>query len=233
MQNSLINPEKHLLPPLTAKVVLCFSLGYFYNLKKHWQGSKVKAFGPSKCFRCLVAGTEITVLGGMLGAGLALLAGENALAAGGKEFISLGTAGWIGAEDWRPGRLVTSHQGIDQSGLAHELGLQPKVDFTPWPDLPPYPLVTVGHAYALTPNRLTHYQSLGASLIEMELAVLGALFRQNNLSLTPLLVLSDGVRQGKWVDCRQSKQTEEGIQQAIQLFEDFWPNQLTELKPLS
>ena len=137
MNEAIINPAMFKLPKLEKDIILFFILKHFYMFQELVAGSKIKSYGPAKRFSFEHKGKLHSVLGGMIGAPLAVINVENAIASGGRNFSSFGTAGWIGETQREIGSLVVPEKGMDETGIIRDYeGADDLTSFNPKPGLP-------------------------------------------------------------------------------------------------
>ena len=217
MKDSLIQPETKILPTLNPKCILCFNLGHFFSFREQVQGTKPKPLGPSKYFHFEHMGEKFSVIGGMIGGSLSLLALENALAAGAKSFIALGTAGWIEDSPWEAGAIFQVKNAWDRTGMGQELGLEVMGQAHPRLPIPAANLVSVAHFYDLSPSKLKEYRDWGAQMIDMEMALCIHFCQSLGISLQPVLILTDGMKKDQWEDQRFEPHIIECLQKSFEL----------------
>ncbi len=203
MQKSLILPDPKGFPSLQKKVICFASLGHFFGFKDFVSGGKAKAFGPSKTFSYTNGTEQISVIGGLIGGGLTLLGLENAMAAGSEDFTFFGTAGFIGSGQWEVGGLVSPKSAWDETGIASKIGVATKGEFDLLPNVKSSQgMVSVPHFYAMTPEKLAHYRSLGADLVDMEVALANLFLKSKGFGLKALVQITDGFDGERWLDKR-------------------------------
>ncbi|MDX2471465.1 MAG: hypothetical protein QNL04_12905 [SAR324 cluster bacterium] len=218
MQKSLILPNPSDFPALQSKVICFASLGHFFGFKDFVEGSKVKSFGPSKNFTYSGGGLQISVIGGLIGAGLTMLALENAIAAGGTDFTFFGTAGFIGQGDWEAGKLVSPQKSWDETGIAGKVGIATLDAFEPISGVEACSgMVSVPHFYAMTPEKLALYRGLGADLVDMEVALANLFLRSKGFGLKALIQITDGFDGEIWLDKRAETFQQADLEKAFSI----------------
>ncbi len=215
---AIINPGDFRLVPLESNVILFFILRHFYMFHEMVKGSKIKSYGPAKRFSFAHEQGNFSVLGGFIGAPLAALILENAIASGGKHFQSFGTCGWIGEEAVELGSLHIPASGMDKTGMMADYGAEKPITEFHYPDKNPTcrKIVSVNSFYRLTHDNLHNYRENQADLIDMEAAPLNyiTLFRGGNYQ--PLFVVSDYVDPTlKWVEGTKTNSFLNGLERGL------------------
>lgn len=220
-QSPLILPADFKLPPLQSRVFLFFMLNHFYRFHEMMSGGKIKSFGPAKRFNFTFQQEACTALGGFIGAPLAAITLENAIASGGRTFHAFGTAGWVGVGETPIGQTVQPTFGLDETGIVKDYdGKEPLIHFTsPAPDKRQIGTVSVNSFYRLTPSNLLRYRQQKIDLIEMEAAPLSFIAAQKGASYQPVFVVSDGITpENTWKNGALSTEFNEGLIQSLTQF---------------
>jgi len=194
---SIITPSRFSLPALAEDVFLFFMQHHFHLFREIIHGGKVSSFGPAKRFSFTRDGKDYSVLGGFIGAPLAVIVAEHAVVSGGRRFKSFGTAGAIGSKPFEIGQIHRPAKGVDYTGIIKDYGGEKEItDFV-------YSghratcrsIVSVNAFYRLTPENLQRYRNQSADLIDMEAAPLNYVIKRRGASLQPLFVVSDRVEE--------------------------------------
>lgn len=221
---SLIQPEMFDLPELTQTVLLFFNLGHFKRFHARVDGGGIRNFGPARQFQYNGATAEITVLGGMIGAPLAAIVTEMALAAGAETIYAFGSAGSTGRTALVPGELVIPQIGYDETGMCRDY--EDRSDFQtikPCFDVRPCrAIVTVNSFFRLTPLKVESYRKANIELIDMEAAPLNCIVTRRNKCFSPLFFISDRVSDDyRWENASRSEAAQAGLNAGLDLLCDI------------
>lgn len=183
------------LPGLTKKTVLFFNLRHFMLFHRKVNGSKIKSFGPAKRFQWENDSKKITALGGMIGAPLAVLVSEMAMASGAEVIYSYGSAGSVGAEPLEIGQLIFPLKGYDETGICNDYKApEPIQKFASHFDVQSCEAITsVNSFFRLTKSNIDRYRKSNIQLIDMEAAPLNWVVNRLGNRYHPLFVVSDRV----------------------------------------
>ena len=197
--------------------------GHFYLFHEFVQGSKIKSFGPVKRFNFESGEKRVSVLGGMIGAPLALMTLENAVASGAKEFLAFGTAGLL--KEPTPGVpiLFSPAWGIDETSLVLNYGgVAGRTGLNPFEDLRVEEgLVSVNSPYLLNRDKLRDYLENDIAYIDMEMVPLAYLARERGCRLFPLLLISDRIEKDEnWLNESGSREFKAGLDQGLSLLKN-------------
>ncbi len=220
MAEILINPSMFKLPTLEKNGILFFILQHFYMFHKLVGGSKIKSYGPAKRFWFEKDGKKITVLGGMIGAPLAVIIAENAMASGMKTLKSFGTAGWVGSEDRAIGSLVNPVKGKDETGMIKDYaGQSNNTTFDCRPEISVCKnIVTVNSFFRLTVDKVKQYRKEQIEIIDMEAVPLNHVVTCSGRTYQPLFVISDKVdKDFNWKNGSKSDQFFKGLEEGLNL----------------
>lgn len=220
MSQLIIQPSKFPLPKVAEHVVLFFSLQHLFQFREITGGSKIKSFGPAKRFDFVYEDKPVTALGGMIGAPHTVMNVEHAIHAGGRNFLSFGSAGWIGDEPRPIGDLVSPEIGLDTTGMTQDYeGNSSLSRFDPLPRIPRCnKVVTVNSVYRLTHERLDSYRHQQVDLIDMESAPLNYIVPKMGGSYRALFIISDRVEQNyQWSHGFDSINLNQGMKQAMKM----------------
>ncbi len=220
MSKSIIRPSMFQLPKLSEKIVLFFSLPHFYMFHEMVKGSKIRSFGPSKRFFWKRSGVETTILGGTIGAALAVITVENAVAAGGRHFSSFGSAGWVGENQREIGELIIPNTGIDETGIGRDYGAEnATTSFNCRHGVSTCAgIVSVNSFYRLTIEKVITYRARQTELIDMEASPLNHVISHLGGEYFPLFIVSDQVGTDfKWQNGFGSEQFKQGLKKGMSL----------------
>ncbi len=250
MNDFLTTPKISHLPELPKKAVLFFNLNHLFMFRELVGGSKIKSFGPSRRFGFRKNGETISVLGGMIGAPLAAITVEHALAAGSERFFSFGSAGWIGKEQRKIGELVAPEKGFDDTGMTRDYGGAERLSSFAPPDIGNTTLnavneyarfrqferttqnagneyarsrqvVSINSFYALTKRKIENYREREIDLIDMESAPLNFIVKLRGGSLTPLFAIADLIDENfQWRNGDDTKEFDSGIEAGLEILLD-------------
>ncbi|MBT4092197.1 MAG: hypothetical protein HOE30_27220 [Deltaproteobacteria bacterium] len=195
MTDSIIQPDMFKLPGLTKEIVLFFNLQHFMFFHRRVIGSKIKSFGPAKRFHWENGPKKITALGGMIGAPLAVLIAEFAMASGAEVIYSFGSAGSTGEEQLEIGELISPLNGYDETGICADYeASNPVQKFTPYFDVKTcHAITSVNSFFRLTRPNINRYRASQIQLIEMEASPLNCVINRLGNRYHPLFVISDRV----------------------------------------
>ena len=220
MTESVIRPEMFKLPGLTREVVIFFNLGYFKLFHKRVNGSKIKNFGPARRFQWEGRSSKITALGGMIGAPLAALIVELAMASGAKVIYSYGSAGSVGDETNSIGDLVVPEIGFDETGICNDYSdKRPHQVFSPCFSVQTCRAITsVNSFFRLTRQNIRRYRESDIQLIDMEAAPLHSITTLQGNSFHPLFVVSDRVSPSfEWENGSDRKTFKQGLESGMEM----------------
>lgn len=227
---SLIQPTDFRLPPLSPRVFLFFMLNHFHRFHEMVDGSKIKSYGPAKRFNFTFNQAPCSALGGFIGAPLAAIILENAIASGGKSFHAFGTAGWLGKQETPIGKMIQPTFGIDETGIVKDYdGIEKRIQFAPIvSDNKQIGTVSVNSFYRLTAAKLDQYRQQQIDLIEMESVPLQFIATQKGATYQPVFVISDGITSDNlWKNGSISSEFNDGLNQSLNqlplLAEQFIP----------
>jgi len=220
MDKAIIHPSVFKLPPLEKSGILFFILQHFYMFHNLVNGSKIKSYGPAKRFSFEKDGRKISVLGGMIGAPLAVIVVEIAMASGMKHFRSFGTTGWVSDKKQTIGALVNPAKGKDETGMIKDYGGQS--DYTTFECRPGVTvcenIVTVNSFFRLTNNKIGQYRKQQIEIIDMEAVPLNHVILNSGGTYQPLFVVSDRVdEEFKWENGSRSDQFLSGLNEGLNL----------------
>ena len=220
MSKRIICPTMFNLPKLREKITLFFNLRHFHLFHELVEGTKVKGFGPSRRFHWESNGIRCTALGGMIGAPLAILTLENAVAAGGKYFNSFGSAGWISSNECKFGELIVPKIGVDETGISEDYEASTVLSvFDCCPGIAVCEkIVSVNSFYRLTIEKVTKYRAEKIELIDMESVPLNHVISYLGGRYLPLFVISDKVGEKfVWQDGSKDKSFHQGVEKGLKL----------------
>ncbi len=208
------------LPTVQQDGILFFILQHFYMFHKLVNGSKIKSYGPAKKFTFEKNDRKTTVLGGMIGAPLAVLIAENAMASGMKHLKSFGTAGWLSDKNQEIGTLVNPKKGKDETGMVKDYAGQS--DYTTFECRPGITtctgIVSVNSFFRLTINKVKQYQEQQIEAIDMEAVPLNHVISCYGGTYQPLFVISDKVSKDfEWENGSRSDQFLKGLEEGLNI----------------
>jgi len=183
------------LPRLTEEIVLFFNMQHFMRFHQRVNGSKIKSFGPAKRFQWESDSKKVTALGGMIGAPLAVLISEMAMASGAEVIYSYGSAGSVAEEPLEIGELIFPLRGYDETGICNDYEApEPIQTFTSFFNVRSCEAInSVNSFFRLTGSNIDRYRSSKIQLIDMEAAPLNWVINRLGNKYHPLLVVSDRV----------------------------------------
>jgi hypothetical protein len=220
MSLSIIQPGKLGFPEVSDTLLLFFNLRHFHIFRELVKGGRIRSFGPSKRFQWERVSGPVTVLGGMIGAPLAVLIAEAACAAGGRRFYSFGTTGWIGTEIRDIGTLIVPEKGCDETGMIKDYGgSHQEVMFDRyWDTAMVSGIVSVNSFFRLTPSNIDRYRRRNLALIDMEAVPLQFVLNSLGSWYSPLLLISDKVEgNDHWVYDPRSRALAAGLEKGLNL----------------
>ncbi len=220
MTDSLIRPDMFVLPRLTKEIVLFFNLRHFMLFHHRVNGSKIKSFGPAKRFQWENNSRKVTTLGGMIGAPLAVLVSEMAMASGAEVIYSYGSAGSVAEEPLEIGELISPLKGYDETGICNDYKApQPIQKFISFFDVQSCEAITsVNSFFRLTRSNIDRYRKSKIQLIDMEAAPLNWVINRLGNRYHPLFVVSDRVTPDlKWENGGDSDRFQTGFELGLDL----------------
>lgn len=224
MTESIIQPKMFKLPPLDQTVVLFFNLQHFRMFHNRVSGSKIKSFGPARRFQWKGKEGNITALGGMIGAPLAVMIAELALSSGAEKLYAFGSAGSTSDETVTIGELVVPERGYDETGICRDYmdtsdfqRLQSQFDVQRC-----RAITSVNSFFRLTRQNIERYRKESIQLIDMETTPLHCAITKHNKSFYPLFVISDQVSADfKWENGGAQKLFKQGIEAGLDLLAEL------------
>lgn len=217
-QIPLIQPSDFRLPSLHSRVFLFFILNHLHQFHEMVNGTKMKSFGPARRFNFMIDQTPCSALGGFIGAPLAAIILENAIASGGKDFHAFGTAGWLGNEEAPIGKTFQPTYGLDETGMIKDYaGRNSLIHFADTaPDTRQIGTVSVNSFYRLTPSNLNRYREQKIELIEMEATPLHFIATQKGATYQTSFVVSDSInKENSWQNGSLSTEFKEGLNNGL------------------
>ena len=223
---SIISPKSYKLPDLNKNIVLFFNLEHFFQFREIVKGSKVKSYGPAKRFSFEKDRQPISVLGGMIGAPLSVMLIENSIVSGARNFISFGTAGFIGKNPANEiGKLSTVTSGLDQTGIiADYQGEGLANDFKAIAGYHKLEkIVSVNSVYRLTLEKLESFRKAGADLIDMESCPLNFLINLHQGSYQALFLIIDQIDiNNNWINGRDYELVKTNTEKAMSFLYSYF-----------
>ncbi len=185
-------------------------------------GSKIKSYGLAKRFSFEKSGVTYSVLGGMVGAPVAAIIVENALASGAESFKAFGTAGWIGKTTCETGSLMAPRTGKDETGMVKDYGGESDVVSFNSLNSPTscHGIVSVNSFYRLTREKVINYRKQQIEMIDMEAAPLHYIITKAGGKFSPIFVVSDYVDNNyHWTDGTKTTNFQKGLEKGLTVME--------------
>jgi len=218
MNQKIISPKEFNLAPINKSVILIINLEHFYQFHRLVEGTKIKSFGPSKKFNFEIGNRIISVIGGMIGAPLAIITAENAISSGGVDFVCFGTVGSIAKDPIQPGTCISPKMGYDKTGILKDYGSdQKQMDFITTEDFfKPVNLISLNSIYQLDIEMIKEFQNSDIGLMDMEITALGYVITKKANSFRPLLIVSDYIDKNySWVNSYSTENFKSGIEKGL------------------
>lgn len=220
MQASLIKPTAFSLPAVKSKVIFFYGLQHLYQFGEIiGHKIKLKSFGPVRRCNMEIKGETFTALAGFIGAPMAVMTAENAIASGGKEIFSFGTAGWIGSGKIQYGEIRSPQKALDNTGIIQDYGSKDdEVRLSLLPGIQTcQTVVSLNSIYALYPNRLKWFQEQGSELMDMECAPLAFVAKLRKCNFHSIFVVSDAIRDSTWSNGVNTSDFKNGLEKSLVL----------------